>query len=60
MDPEVRLLKGLYSAGDEHIAQDDWPDDPADTLEVGASGRAVMTGQSVIIGAGSKTLDFRF
>ena len=50
VDPAVRLLKGLYSAGDEYIAQEDWPEDPDDTLEVGVSGRAVMTGESVIVG----------
>ena len=46
VDPEVRLLRGLYSAGDEQIARDEWPDDPDDTLDAGASGRAVMTGET--------------
>src|SRR4051812_47837180 len=49
VDPEIRLLRGLYSAGDEHIAPEDWPDDPHDTLDTGASGRAVVTGETVIV-----------
>ena len=49
VDPEVRLLRGLYSAGDERIAPEEWPDDPDDTLDTGASGRAVVTGETVIV-----------
>ena len=45
VDPAVRLLKGLYSAGDEYIAQEDWPEDPDDTLEVGVSGRGGHDGR---------------
>jgi PAS domain S-box-containing protein len=49
VDPEVKLLRGLYSAGDEYITPTEWPDDPNDTLDTGASGRAVVTGETVII-----------
>ena len=48
VDPEVRLLRGLYSAGEERILETDWPRDPNDSLEVGASGRAVLTGKTYI------------
>ena len=48
VDPEVRLLRGLYSAGEEQILETDWPRDPNDSLEVGASGRAVLTGKTYI------------
>ncbi len=50
VDPEVRLLRGLYSAGEEYITPAEWPDDPDDTLDTGASGRAVTTGETVILG----------
>ena len=42
VDPEVRLLRGMYSAGEEQILETEWPRDPDDRLEVGASGRAVV------------------
>ena len=48
VDPEARLLKGLFSSGDEQILETEWPRDPNDTLEVGASGRAVVTGETYI------------
>ncbi len=48
VDPEARLLKGLFSSGDEQILESEWPRDPDDTLEVGASGRAVVTGETYI------------
>ncbi|HEU0242548.1 MAG TPA: PAS domain S-box protein [Candidatus Limnocylindrales bacterium] len=48
VDPEVRQLRGLYSSGEEQILETEWPRDPNDTLEVGASGRAVLTGQTYI------------
>jgi PAS domain S-box-containing protein len=48
VDPEVNLLRGLYSAGEEEILATEWPRDPDDRLEVGASGRAVVTGKTVI------------
>ncbi len=48
VDPEVRQLRGVYSAGDEEILATEWPRDPNDRLEVGASGRAVITGETYI------------
>jgi PAS domain S-box-containing protein len=48
VDPEVNLLRGAYSSGEEEILETEWPRDPADTLEVGASGRAVVTGRTYI------------
>jgi GAF domain-containing protein len=48
VDPEVNLLRGLYSSGDEEILEAEWPRDPDDRLEVGASGRAVVTGATYI------------
>ena len=48
VDPAVNLLRGLYSAGDEQILETEWPRDPDDRLEVGASGRAVVTGATYI------------
>ena len=48
VDPEVRQLRGLYSSGDEKILETEWPRDPDDHLEVGASGRAVITGATYI------------
>ena len=44
VDPEAQQLRGMYSAGDEEILATEWPRDPDDRLEVGASGRAVTTG----------------
>jgi PAS domain S-box-containing protein len=49
VDPELNLLRGLFSAGDEEILETEWPRDADDRLEVGASGRAVVTGRTVII-----------
>jgi PAS domain S-box-containing protein len=48
VDPEAQLLRGLYSAGDEEILETEWPRDPEDRLEVGVSGRAVVTGDTYI------------
>ncbi len=48
VDPEVNLLKGLLASGDEKILETEWPKDPNDSLEVGASGRAVVTGETYI------------
>ncbi len=48
VDPDVRQLRGLYSSGDEQILETEWPKDPNDRLEVGASGRAVTTGETYI------------
>ncbi len=48
VDPEVNLLRGAYSSGEEEILETEWPRDPNDTLEVGASGRAVTTGLTYI------------
>ena len=48
VDPEARLLRGLLASGEEQILETEWPKDPDDSLEVGASGRAVVTGQTYI------------
>ena len=48
VDPEVRQLRGMYSAGEERILESEWPRDPEDRLEVGASGRATTTGKTYI------------
>ncbi len=48
VDPEVRQLRGMYSSGEERILETEWPRDPDDRLEVGASGRATTTGQTYI------------
>ena len=48
VDPEARLLKGLLASGEEEILETEWPKDPDDKLEVGASGRAVVTGETYI------------
>lgn len=46
VDPEAQQLRGMYSAGQEQILETEWPRDPDDRLEVGASGRAVITGKT--------------
>jgi len=48
VDPEVRQLRGMYSSGEERILESEWPRDPEDRLEVGASGHAVTSGQTYI------------
>jgi PAS domain S-box-containing protein len=48
VDPELNLLRGAYSSGEEEILEVEWPRDPGDRLEVGASGRAVVTGRTCI------------
>jgi PAS domain S-box-containing protein len=48
VDPEVNQLRGLYSSGDEEILATEWPRDLDDRLEVGVSGRAVVTGATYI------------
>ena len=48
VDPDANVLRGAYSAGEEEILETEWPRDPSDTLEVGASGRAVVTGRTYI------------
>jgi hypothetical protein len=48
VDPDAGQLRGIYSAGQEEILEDVWPKDPNDRLEVGASGRAVVTGRTYI------------
>ncbi len=48
VDPDAGLLRGMYSAGEEEILASEWPKDPNDRLEVGASGRAVVTGRTYI------------
>jgi len=50
VDPQANQLRGLFSSGDEKILETEWPRDPNDRLEVGASGRAVLTGQTYITG----------
>ena len=48
VDPDARLLRGMFSSGDEEILETEWPRDPNDSLEVGASGRAVTSGETYI------------
>ncbi len=48
VDPDARLLRGMFSSGDEEILESEWPRDPNDSLEVGASGRAVTSGETYI------------
>ncbi len=48
VDPDARLLRGLLASGEEQILDTEWPKDPDDTLEVGASGKAVVTGITYI------------
>jgi PAS domain S-box-containing protein len=48
VDPELNVLRGAYSSGEEEILETEWPRDPADTLEVGASGRAVVSARTYI------------
>ena len=48
VDPEARLLRGLLASGEERIVETEWPDDPDDSLEVGVSGKAVVTGETYI------------
>ena len=50
VDTELGLLRGMYSSGQEQIAPTEWPEDTDDRLEVGASGRAVTTGETYITG----------
>ena len=50
VDADLGLLRGMYQSGDEEIAATEWPDDPDDRLEVGASGRAVVTGETYVTG----------
>ena len=48
VDPEARLLRGLLASGEEQILETEWPKDPDDSLEVGASGKAVVSGETYI------------
>ena len=48
VDPAFRQLRGLAAVGQEPIPESEWPPDPDDRLEVGASGLAVVTGRTVI------------
>jgi GAF domain-containing protein len=50
VDPQAGQLRGLFSSGDEQILETEWPRDPDDRLEVGASGRAVITGETYVTG----------
>jgi PAS domain S-box-containing protein len=47
LDAEGRSLVGVYATDRATELGDKWPDDPEDNLEVGLSGRAVLTGGSV-------------
>jgi len=48
VDLETALLRGIYAAGEEEILAEEWPRDPNDRLEVGASGKAVTTAKTYI------------
>ena len=48
LDPEASALLGVYAAGSSGAGDGAWPSDPDDSLEVGVSGQAVITGRTVI------------
>jgi len=48
VDHETNALRGIYASGREISVGADWPYDPDDSLEVGVSGRAVITGRTSI------------
>ncbi len=48
IDRETNALRGIYTSGREISEVADWPYDPDDSLEVGVSGRAVITARTSI------------
>jgi PAS domain S-box-containing protein len=48
LDPEGRALLGVYATDRETELGGKWPDDPDDSVQVGVSGRAVLTQMPVM------------
>jgi PAS domain S-box-containing protein len=48
LDGSGRVLLGVYATDRDTEVGASWPDDPDDTVEVGVSGRAVLTQQPVL------------
>lgn len=46
IDDSIGLLRGEYSSGPIPPDEENWPDDPDETIEQGMSGQAVVTGRS--------------
>ena len=45
IDPRSGLLRWAYASGALQPSDDEWPDDPDETLDQGISGQAVVTGR---------------
>ena len=45
IDPDLGLLRWAYASGAVQPSDEDWPDDPDETLDQGISGQAVVTGR---------------
>ena len=43
IDPDLGLLRWAYASGAVQPSDEEWPDDPEETLEQGISGQAVVT-----------------
>ena len=50
IDPNLGLLRWAYASGAVQPSEEDWPDDPDETLDQGISGQAVVTGTGVLVG----------
>ena len=50
IDPALELLRPAYASGAKRPTDDDWPDDPDETLDEGISGKAVVTGRAAWTG----------
>jgi PAS domain S-box-containing protein len=46
LDPDANALRGVYSAGQEQIRREEWPEDPDDRVDVGVSGMAFTSGRT--------------
>ena len=48
VDPRLGTLRPAYASGDDRPDDEEWPDDPDETLDQGVSGQAVVTGQAAL------------
>ena len=46
IDPDLGMLRWAYASGAVEPSEEDWPDDPDETLDQGISGQAVVTGRA--------------
>ncbi len=58
VDPSLRLLRWAYQSGAERPTDEQWPEDPDETLEQGVSGKALVEG--IVFTTGDYLADGRF